>query len=338
MDVQDTQVFLQRLGCDRISVGTKWVRSTCPLQFRHRGGRDRNPSFAISIDPGDTSSCRCQACGYFGDLMPLSWKLGKPGVMEYLSAHNQISPDRPDHEKPVDPNDLRGRVSHARTYVPAHERASNFVHPDDEPQAEVPEEILQQMIEDLSGDVLDYLMRVPDRVRGIDGRNLSRLTISEWELGWHPIKGRICVPIRDVDGKLVSVSGRLYPEDRRGPKYLHTPFKRNRILYGSHRLDRSIRKGYLCEGFFQVIFLDQCGYKNALARMGTHLSRQQADMLVEWFDHLVIVPDGDKAGYDSAKVIRATLDTRIPRIDIADMPRGKDADTLFADQLREVLN
>lgn len=336
--MEDTRVFLQRLGCERITTGSRWVRSTCPLEYAHRGGRDRNPSFAISIDSGDTSSCRCQACGYFGDLMPLAWKLNKPTIMAYLAKHNAVNPDRPERERDIDPSDLQGRVAHARTYVPAYDRRSNFVHPDDEPQAEVPEEVLAQMIADMPEEVLDYLTRAPDPVLGIKGRNLTRLTIAEWELGWHPIQRRICIPIRDVEGKLVAVSGRVYPEDRDGPKYLHSRFKRDRVLFGEHLRDATVSKGYLFEGFFQVIFTAQCGFKNPLARMGTHLSRQQVEKLVAWFDHLVIVPDGDKPGQESALRIQATLDTLIPQITIADMPRGKDADSLPPDQLRHLLS
>jgi DNA primase len=71
--------------------------------------------------------------------------------------------------------------------------------------------------------------------------------------------------------------------------------------------------------------------------MGTHLSRQQADRLVEWFDHLIIVPDGDKAGLESADRVKETLEGRIARVDIAPMLKGKDADGLPPDTLRAVM-
>jgi DNA primase len=143
------------------------------------------------------------------------------------------------------------------------------------------------------------------------------------------------VPIRDAEGKLVALSGRAWDDDS-GPKYLHSRFKRDRELYGQHKRTES-RKGYLCEGFFQVIYLWQNGYMNALGRMGTHLSKQQIAKLVEWFDHLVVVPDGDKAGRDSAKRISESLSGRIATVEVSGMPDKKDADSLEPSQLAELL-
>jgi Toprim-like/DNA primase catalytic core, N-terminal domain len=332
--------FLSLLGCRKIHVGRGWVRSTCPLEYRHAKGSDNTPSFAVSIRDNDSSGCRCLGCGYAGVLIPLLWKLVRErgltdqrayALVRLLLAHDQVGMgwlERLTEERRPDENDLGARVAFSRDYLPAYARESTFVHPDDEPQARVPEEVLAQMVADMPPYVTKYL---------VDERRLSPLTILEWELGWQPMKRRICIPIRDVDRNLVSISGRKFDDAAWGPKYMHSPFKRDRMLFGEHLLNKSIRKGYLCEGFFHVIALAQDGYPNALARMGTHLSRQQADKLVEWFDHLVIVPDGDKAGADSAALIERQLQGRIPTIEVAHVPRGTDIDSLTAERRRELL-
>jgi DNA primase len=210
-------------------------------------------------------------------------------------------------------------------------------------QAEVPEAVLDKMRESVPDDVRAYLR---------DARGLHPLTVENWELGWHPAEDRLCVPIRDREGKLVSVSGRALVRDENGnwtdhlpdgflaPKYLHSPFSRNKILYGMDKIVPSQRVGYLFEGFFQPIFSWQCGYNNVLGRMGTHLSAQGRDMLREWFDKLVLVPDGDHAGYQSCAQIKRELEgelNRIPEIVIAPMVEGKDADECSADLLKELL-
>lgn len=346
MDAGKAQEFLHLIGCRKISTGGDWVRSTCPLEHRHSGGSDNKPSFAIRIRPSDSSGCRCLGCGYATEqLNELLWKLSIERGMDIEKAsrlllkHNQIGLAwlEANAERRPDKDDLRGRVDFSRAYVSSYERKSNFVHPNDEPQPEVPAHVLEEMIKDIPSHVVDYLMRPEDPVRKIKGRGLDPLTISEWELGWHRLKGRICIPIRDETGKLVSISGRKFSDDEWGPKYLHSPFKRDRVLFGSHRVNKDIRKGYLTEGFFQTIRLAQLGYPNPLGRMGSHLSNQQAEMLAEWFDHLVIVPDGDQAGYDSAKVAEERLRGRIETVEIADMPKGKDADSLDPDRLQEIL-
>lgn len=324
------------------------------MSHLHSGGKDGQPSFAVSINPGDTSNCRCLACGIYGDLTALVWRfkadglLSRPDLFYFLVKNNQIDVEKlsPDPPPPAD-DDIEGQIKAARKYVPGPSRKpSTFVHPDDELQAEVPEDVLRKMIADMPDYVLDFLTREANPLFGVDGRGLTKMTVSEWELGWHPINKRICIPIRDEDGKLVAVSGRAFGDQK--PKYLHSRFKRDRVLFGEHRHDETIRSGYLFEGFFQAIFTWQCGYTNVLAPMGTHLSAHQARKLVRWFDHLIIVPDGDKAGKDAAERHRRTLaDMELPRdgggtdkvqqIDIADMPKGKDADTLKPPILRDIL-
>lgn len=357
MNVGEVIQFLRMLGCEKIYAGSgQWVKATCPLQYRHNEGRDKSPSFAISVNPGDMSNCRCLACGIHGDLMALLWRMEvegrrvRPALPKFLAEHNQLNVEKIEEREP-DPSDLGGRVRAAkrRKYVPPPPRKSRFVHPDDEPQAEVPEKVLQQMLSVMPDDVFDYLTRAPDHVRGVKGRSLTPATISEWELGWHIARRRICIPIRDEDGKLVALSGRAYGKQK--PKYLHSRFKRDRVLFGEHKRDRMIRTGYLFEGFFQAIYSWQCGYVNTMARMGTHLSRQQAEKLVRWFDRLIIVPDGDKAGDDAAERDRITLSDlsfdyrtgeagrtyKIEQIDIVKLPRKRDIDDLPEDQAREIL-
>jgi len=374
MDVGAIRKFLKAMGCHKISVGSKWVRSTCPMDHRHSGGKDGQPSFAISIDPGDESNCRCLACGIYGPLVPLVWRLeadrrgSRPDLLAFLSRHNQLAYEKIDDTPrpiPLAKGATRCRVK----YVPNPHRVSTFVHPDDEPQAEVPESVLAKMVADMPVHVLRYLTRPDDPIHGTPGRGLTKQAVVTWELGWHQRDQRVCIPIRDEDGKLVAISGRVFDDSvcaycrvslpqngkdclecgkRQPPKYLHSRFKRDRVLYGEHLRDTHNRTGYLFEGFFQAIYSWQCGYANTLARMGTHLSNHQAKKLVQWFDHLVIVPDGDKAGRDAAERDRRTLQDlsfddgqgkvrRIERINVVDMPNKRDADTLTPADLRKRL-
>lgn len=341
MDVGQCQSFLSMLGCDRITVGAQWVRSTCPMGYRHSGGADKTPSFAISIDPGDKSNGRCQGCDFGGDLMTLLWRLEvdrrrvHSEAVGYLRRFNQIDTSKLVDEPPPPNNDSGIRKT---AYRPGSQRVSRFVRPEEEPQARVREETLREMIGAMPPHILDYLTREPDPHKPDHlrrGRRLDPQTVITWELGWQERQRRVCIPIRDTEGNLVAVTGRAFSAQQ-SPKYLHSSFKRDRVLYGEHRVDRSKRYGYLFEGFFQVMYADQNGYPNPVARMGSHLSRQQAGKLVSWFDHLIIVPDGDIVGKDSAERIAQDLGSVI-RVDVSDMPRGRDADTLKPAKLFDVL-
>jgi hypothetical protein len=280
-----------------------------------------------------------------GDLNSLVWRLEvvrslkRPDLLSFLAKYNQLDTEKWDPDKkPLAKDDLKGRLRRAKTYVVDSSRISNFVHPDAEPQASVPESLLLEMRKAMTDEVRAYLMEPVGKKSGEGGRGLNEETIEAWELGWHPGERRICIPIRDEDGNLVSISGRRFSiEESDKRKYLHSPFKRDRILFGAHKRQPELRKGYLVEGFFHVIYAWCHGYRNFVARMGTHLSNQQASKLVEWFDHLVIVPDGNKAGSDSAELIAGSLWGRIDKVEIASLPSRKDIDELDPDQLRDVL-
>jgi DNA primase len=133
------------------------------------------------------------------------------------------------------------------------------------------------------------------------------------------------IPIRDETQTCVAISGRSMSHDVR-PKYLHSRFKRNRVLYGEDKVVRG-RVGFLCEGFFHVMWLHQLGYANAVARMGTALSTEQAQKLVTYFTELVIIPDGDAPGRASAEQISLLLKNRI-NVRVVSMPDDRDIDGL----------
>lgn len=346
MNASEVETFLHLLGCSKVKRGHSWVNATCPFGYYHRKGKDSIPSFGVSIAPDGESRCRCQACGVHGPLLPLIWQLEAQGqnyqrAFDFLVAANQWR--GVDDDDVVESSDLKGRTDRAERKLTSAQRWERKPAPEPErkPQASVPEAVLEQMREWMTDDVWTFLTKK---------RGLSEAAVNTWELGWMPKERRVCVPIRDGEGKLVSISGRLVvrdlgrwtdklPEDS-PPKYLHSPFTRNVVLYGMDKVMDSQRVGYLFEGFFQAIFSWQCGYNNVLGRMGTHLSGQQIDYLRKHFDKLVLVPDGDKAGYESVRKITMELQQEldpIPEVVVAPMPEGKDADQLSEDQLRAVL-
>lgn len=322
MDSSSVAVFLQQLGCQKISFSLNWVRSTCPLApWRHSGARDSHPSFAVSISPGNTSSGNCLACGWKGGLLPLLWYLDFHGVYVDKLASFVISHDQPDKSE-KDEGERIVRKVQSSSYWGFPKVESRF-KPD--PPKLISEERLQRL-RGIPEAVLEHLL---------EKRRLQRKAVEFWELGYSARMHRVVVPIRNREGHLVAMSGRSVGS--RMPKYLHYPkgFKRNTILYGEDKVEEG-KIGYLHEGFFSCIYAWQYGYANCVARMGTHLSKHQEDHLVEWFDRLVIVPDGDNAGYRSAEEIYQRVRDRIPS-EVAPMPEGFEVDRLSLEQLRKVM-
>ena len=317
MKVSDIVAFLEAAGCNHIKPSHSWVKATCPLApFTHSGGTDRRPSFGVSIHENDQSKAHCLTCGYKGSLLPMAWKLRRPDLFKLALKDNL-----PNIDDFVPKDDLQARAQSLPKYWGSANKPS-------------PKKAVAPVNTVLDESLLDQFKDMPDNIRKyLRDRGMLDKTIDKWELGYSKQQRRISIPIRNEGGELVAISGRAYGSHQ--PKYLHSKFHRNVVLYGEHLIEPG-KECYLVEGFFQALAIDQAGYPNALARMGTHLSKWQKQKIDRCFNKLVIVPDGDDAGMESAHKIYQEMKDTMP-CQIVDMPPGKDADSLELGQLHEVL-
>ncbi len=124
-----------------------------------------------------------------------------------------------------------------------------------------------------------------------------------------PIDGfrnRVIFPICDEMGAPIAFGARqLNAEDQ--PKYLNSPesgvFHKGRGLYGIHLAKKSIidsRTALICEGYTDVIACHSAGVTNAVATLGTALTRDHARGLKRMAERIVLLFDGDAAGQKAA--------------------------------------
>lgn len=330
MDAPQVEILLHALGCTKIKQGyNAWVNATCPLaQWKHRSGHDENPSFGISVEPHGASKYKCHACGTSGELAYLLWSVARYSKrdmsqwMNFIQLHNGPSM-----------NDLDSRNAQATAFGKrARPIAGIAIDPEQmerkQPIPELPI-VPESALDDLRGlpdFVLEYLTG-PER-------RLTMESIKLWALGWHGTARRVAIPIRDVSGALVGISGRAFDHGQK-PKYLHSAgFRGAFYLYGEH-IARQQQPVHLVEGFFDVIYLVQRGY-NAVAMQGAHISPFQIEKLKKLFSEVIIVPDGDEPGYEAAARAVVTISKAIPA-KIASMPVGKDPDQLDDDEMINIL-
>lgn len=115
-------------------------------------------------------------------------------------------------------------------------------------------------------------------------------------------RNRLMFPIHDRSGRVIAFGARkINPEDE--PKYLNSPetrlFNKSATLYALHHALRDIqltRTAIICEGYMDVIACHQAGFKNAVATLGTALTRDHAKQLRLACDKIVLLFDGDEAG------------------------------------------
>jgi hypothetical protein len=351
---QGIEFLLQALGAERVFHRGDKVRSSCPLgPWRHSSGRDSNPSFAVFVKEKDTSHCRCMAasCGFKGTLLDL-----------VMAVQVRSGRDLSKLQLFVKDNDQQDNLSHLeklkygthlygvpRESSPASNSSvlwSNPNAPDySDPlvmaaaapglPAEETERV-EKMIELLDDEALYYLHLK---------RGLTDDAIAAWKLGWHPQARRISIPQYDVSGRLVNVGGRYVPsvfDDWHPPPWMHAAgFKKELYLFGEDKflLHESGKGGtmFLVEGMFDAIYLWSRGLRNVGAMCGSYVSRIQGDKIVKWFDRLIIVPDGDKPGYEAADRIMQLMGKRMRHgVHIYPTPDGKDPDQLTDDEIRDL--
>jgi DNA primase len=138
-------------------------------------------------------------------------------------------------------------------------------------------------------------------------RGLYEETVAEFGLGYcdnGSMKGRVVIPIQNVDGEIVAYAGRWPgdPPDAETPKYkLPAGFRKSMELFNLHRALQADPSTPLVivEGFFDCIHLWQSGVERVVALMGSQMSPDQQGLIVQHVhpnDRIILMLDEDEAG------------------------------------------
>ena len=139
---------------------------------------------------------------------------------------------------------------------------------------------------------------------------------------------RVIFPILDLRGNIIAFGGRALDDSL--PKYLNTSdtpvFKKSRNLFSlNHAKNHPLKKLILAEGYMDVIAINQAGFENVVATLGTALTPDQARLMKQYADEVIIAYDSDGAGQKAtAKAINllgdAGISTRIIKMEGAKDP------------------
>jgi DNA primase len=126
------------------------------------------------------------------------------------------------------------------------------------------------------------------------------------EGAYDAFRNRIMFPIQDQIGRVIAFGARKI-KDEDEPKYLNSPdtrlFNKSRTIYALNHAARAIqseRTAIITEGYTDVIACHQAGFCNAVATLGTALTRDHASILRRLCDRVVLLFDGDDAGQRAA--------------------------------------
>jgi DNA primase len=123
-------------------------------------------------------------------------------------------------------------------------------------------------------------------------------------------RDRLVCPVIVLGGEIVGFSARTVgtesPADGHDPppKYINSPespvYKKSKLLFGLAQARDALatqKRAVLVEGNFDVITLHQAGFQEVVAPLGTALTPEQIGLLKRLTDRIVLLYDGDRAGY-----------------------------------------
>ena len=127
---------------------------------------------------------------------------------------------------------------------------------------------------------------------------------------------RIMFPIFDLQGRAIAFGGRVVETGE--PKYLNTQdtpiFHKSANMYGIERAKALITSSgvaLVVEGYTDVIALHEAGVGNAVATLGTALTREHVRLLSRFAKKVVYLFDGDAAGLRAADRASEFIDKSI---------------------------
>lgn len=140
---------------------------------------------------------------------------------------------------------------------------------------------------------------------------------------------RVMFPIIDVRGNVIAFGGRIMTDQK--PKYLNTSdtpvFKKSSNLFSLNNAKKTTdRTLILCEGYMDVIAVNQAGFENAVATLGTALTFEQAVLMKRYADEVIICYDADEAGQKATQRAIDILRNAGLQIRVLTVPDGKDPD------------
>jgi DNA primase len=150
--------------------------------------------------------------------------------------------------------------------------------------------------------------------------------------------GRLVFPIINVYDDVIGFSGRIIGGKDGVAKYKNTGatlvFDKSRSLYGVNLLRKEKRKNgvndvILVEGHIDLAALSGAGIANAVASMGTALTKYQAALIKRYSEKVFIAYDGDKAGESAALRGLEILAGEGLDVRVITLPEGLDPDDVL---------
>lgn len=146
--------------------------------------------------------------------------------------------------------------------------------------------------------------------RYVAPRGISEATARKFRLGYddRPVSKfyrRVTFPVLDLPGTYVGMQGRAIDDDQR-PKYWHSPFSKEEVLYGFWENSLAIATGkpvVMVEGNYDVLSFAEIGVP-AVCTMGISVAKLHVAALRMFCETAYVCFDADAAGKRAATTLQ----------------------------------
>lgn len=314
----------------------KTLVGLCPFH------NEKTPSFTVYTE---SQSFYCFGCGAGGDAVTFLRKIEN---LDYIDAVKALAdragmtmPDEGGYDKTL--SDKRRRI------LEANRAAARYFH--------------ACLMSEQGSEALEYLLR-----RGLTKKTIASFGLGYAPNSWHSLidhmrslgftrqelisanlanesvkndrrnvydnfRNRLMFPVIDIRGNVVAFGGRVLDDSK--PKYINTSdtlvYKKGQGIFALNlaKNGNTERKLILAEGYMDVIALHQAGFTNAVACLGTALTKEQAGIIARYADEVILSYDNDGAGQAAAnRAIQIFSKTGI-KIRVLSLSGGKDPDEII---------
>lgn len=315
---------------------------------------EKTPSFNVVEDK---QFYHCFGCGRSGDVFKfieeyqgvsfmeavqlLGERVGIQLAMPVQSRPQQASP----HQALYDMHEEAARFYHAILMTTKMgEEARAYLY-----KRGLTDDVLKHFQIGLAPAERTYLyQRLADKFEEKDLLDSGLFYLSDGNQFYDTFFGRIIFPLTNDKGQVIAFSGRIWDEtDSQTAKYKNSRstaiFNKSYELYHFDKAKKGtgkITELYLMEGFMDVIAAYRAGIENAVASMGTALSKEHVDHLKRFTKKIVLSYDGDKAG--QAATAKALEELKDFSVEVVRVPDAMDPDEYLqknsAEDLAYLLN
>lgn len=175
--------------------------------------------------------------------------------------------------------------------------------------------------------------------------NLARRSTKNQNNIYDNFRNRVIFPIIDVKGNVIAFGGRVMDDSK--PKYLNTSdtmvYKKSQGVFALNLAKKSGKDSLiLCEGYMDVIAMHQAGFANAVAGLGTALTKEQTVLLSRYASEILIAYDADEAGQKAATRALEIFKGTPSKIKILHLSGGKDPDEIIKnygiEKMKSIIN